>query len=51
MISSAFKSDWSAVTIAAVGLALTFGARGLAIWLAEGVDRYNFERRTKTIEL
>jgi hypothetical protein len=50
IIASAFHSDWTAVTIAIIGLGLTFTARAMTFWLADKVDRYNFERRMKIID-
>jgi hypothetical protein len=38
-----FNSDWSAVSFLLLGLVLTFGARGLSIWLASLVDRAAYE--------
>ena len=39
MLASAFHSDWSAIGILVFGLALTFGARIIAIMLAAWIDR------------
>jgi hypothetical protein len=39
MLASAFHSDWSAISQLAFGLALTFGARMIAVMLAAWIDR------------
>jgi hypothetical protein len=43
IVAAMFNSDWSAVSFLLLGLVLTFGARGLSIWLASLVDRAAYE--------
>ena len=43
IVAAIFYSDWTAVIFLVVGLVLTFGARGLSIWLASLVDRAAYE--------
>jgi hypothetical protein len=50
IIASAFNSDWTAVIVATIGLILTFGSRGLALWLAAKVDSFDYDRRLKIID-
>jgi uncharacterized membrane protein YuzA (DUF378 family) len=44
IIAAMFHSDWPAIAFLLVGLALTFGVRFLAVWLASVVDRASYER-------
>jgi len=50
IVAAAFNSDWFSVVMGVVGLVLTFGARAVALWLGEKVDRYNYEKRMKIID-
>jgi hypothetical protein len=44
-LAALFNSDWYATAILAIGGALTYGARGTALWLATKIDRAEEEKR------
>jgi hypothetical protein len=47
-LAALFNADWYAVVVPFDGMVFTFGARGIALWLAHMVDRAE-EKRLKII--
>jgi len=50
IIAAAWHSEWLIVAELIYGLALTYGARAIALWLGAKIDRYEREKRTRLIE-
>jgi hypothetical protein len=48
ILAALFNADWYAVVVPFDGMVFTFGARGIALWLAHMVDRAE-EKRLKII--
>jgi hypothetical protein len=50
MIASGLHGQWDMVWQLVLGIALTWGARGLAMWLATKVDQYEEEKLERAME-
>ena len=50
ILAAIFHSDWQSVLILIIGVVVTFGGRGMALWLAQMVDRAEQDRRLDIIE-